>query len=58
MSDKRDKKAINTEPTCSFCVNYDHDKDLCLLKGIEKCKNKIEFSKCTDYMIHAKYIMF
>lgn len=62
MSDKRDKNKEETKQSkligCKHCVNYDKDRDSCLLKGLRKCSQKSEFSKCKEFLLHTKYTMF
>lgn len=57
MSEKKNNKCTYD---CVKCENRDKDTDFCKIKGIENCSKvaPAEFSKCSDYLIDSKLIMF
>lgn len=55
-----EKKEIKCSYDCVKCQNRDKNTDFCKVKEIENCSRKAptEFSKCNDYLIDSKLIMF
>lgn len=65
MSDKRAGKKSNKENRkkklkCLQCEFYSYDDDYCTERDIENCsrQNNVNFSKCNDFLIKDKLIMF
>ena len=53
---KNDKKKIK----CKTCQFYDYEDDYCTERDIENCtrQSNINFSKCDDFLIQDRLIMF
>lgn len=42
---------------CEKCHFYDKETDTCKVDGKKEC-SKTDFSKCTDYLIDERFVMF
>lgn len=53
---KNDKKKIK----CKTCQFYDYEDDYCTERDIENCtrQSNINFSKCDEFLIKDKLVMF
>lgn len=53
---KNDKKKIK----CKICQFYDYEDDYCTERDIENCtrQSNINFSKCNDFLVKDKLVMF
>lgn len=53
---KNDKKKIK----CRQCQFYDYEMDYCTERDIENCtrQSNVNFSKCDDFLIQDRLIMF
>lgn len=62
MSDKKrsNKKNDQRKIKCRQCQFYDHDDDYCTERDIENCsrQNNVNFSKCEDFLIQDRLVMF
>lgn len=57
-SNKKSKKQRNAK--CFTCEYYSSMDDYCEMKDIENCTKQANtnFSKCKDYLINSKLVMF
>lgn len=55
-----ENKKVKCDYNCVTCQHRNKEKDFCMIKQIENCSKvaPTEFSKCADYMISDKLIMF
>lgn len=55
-----ENKKVKCDYNCVTCQHREKKTDFCKVKQIENCSKvaPTEFSKCTDYMIDEKLIMF
>lgn len=54
---KEVKTNVNfTKEKCLKCQNYDKKNDCCKIE--ENNCNVTDFSKCNDYLLHEKFVMF
>ena len=53
---KNDKRKIK----CRQCEFYSYEDDYCMERDIENCsrQNNVNFSKCSDYLVKDKLVMF
>lgn len=66
MSDKKStqkksgKENRKKKMKCLQCEFYIHDEDYCTERDIENCsrQNNINFSKCENFLINNKLVMF
>ena len=62
MSDKKrsNKKNDQRKIKCRQCQFYDYETDYCMERDIENCsrKNNVNFSKCEDFLINDRLVMF
>lgn len=63
MSDKQkrsNKKNSNRKIKCINCQFYDYEYDYCTERDIDNCtrQTNVNFSKCSDYLIKDKLVMF
>ena len=65
MSDKKTekksgKKNDKRKMKCHQCEFYNYDDDYCAERDIENCSRQtnINFSKCSDFLIKDKLVMF
>lgn len=64
MSDKKtqkkpQKKNSGHKMKCRTCQFYDNEMDYCTERDIENCsKTQINFSKCEDFLIQDRLVMF
>lgn len=63
MSDKQkrsNKKNDKRKIKCRQCAFYDCEMDYCTERDIENCsrQNKVNFSKCEDFLIQDRLVMF
>lgn len=65
MSEKKTQKKPNNKKNkckikCRTCQFYIAEDDYCTEREIEYCtkQTQTDFSKCKDYIIHEKLVMF
>lgn len=64
MSDKKtqkpNKKGNKCNIKCRNCQFYDSEDDYCTERDIERCtkQTNVNFSKCEDFLIRDKLVMF
>ena len=56
----RDKTEKCNRIKCITCENYNREADFCKERCIENCTKQVntDFSKCTDYLVNGKLVMF
>lgn len=66
MSDKKStqkksgKENRKKKMKCLQCEFYDYESDYCTERDIENCSRQtnVNFSKCADFLINNKLVMF
>lgn len=58
--EKYNKKSNKCKIKCRTCQFYIPEDDYCMEREIECCtkQTQVNFSKCEDYMVHDKLVMF
>ena len=66
MSDKKstqkksNKMSKKCKIKCKTCQFYDYEDDYCTERDIESCtkQTNLNFSKCPDFLIRDKFVLF